>query len=83
MDLQATKIELAKRILSETRESVLEKIAQMLSKNEEIVAHSVDGKPLNQEAYLRQTEEAEQDIKEGRVIDHQQLKNQIKSWGKR
>ena len=81
MDVQATKIELAQKLLSETRESVLRKVSQLLSASDEIVAYTTSGKPLTQTDYNLRLEEAEEDIKAGRVIDHEELKNRVKSWG--
>ncbi|HBH05259.1 MAG TPA: hypothetical protein DDX92_01485 [Flavobacteriales bacterium] len=81
MDIQATKIELAQKVLSETRESVLTRIAQLLSINDEIVAYSGSGKPLTLKEYNECLVEAEEDIKAGRVISHEDLKKRVKSWG--
>lgn len=46
----------------------------------EIVAHTVKGKPLTQSEYVVMIEESEDDIKAGRVISHKKLKKEIKGW---
>jgi len=81
MDVQAIKIAIAQKVLSESRESILIKISQLLAANDEIVAHTASGKPLTLEDYNLQLAEAEEDIKAGRVIDHSELKKRAKNWG--
>lgn len=81
MDIQATKIELAQMLLSETRESVLQEIRLLLSKSDEIVAYTTAGEPLTKSDYDGSLEEAEHEIKAGRVIDHEELKKKVKTWG--
>lgn len=81
MDIQATRIELAQKLLSEKRESVLQKISQLLSKSDEIVAYTTSGEPLTKVDYNARLEEAEKDIKAGRIIDHEALKKKVKTWG--
>ena len=49
---------------------------------EEIVAYTVDGKPLNKEEYLNEVLEAEKEIEEGNYIEHEDLKKEIKKWRK-
>ena len=50
--------------------------------NKEIVAYGTDGTPLTKEAYKKRLNEAEFDIKEGRVLSSEKLKKQIKNWRK-
>lgn len=80
MDIQTTKIELAQKLLSETRESVLEKISLLLGASDEIVAYTVSGTPLTKEAYLSELEEGRKDIEAGRTISTEELKNRVESW---
>lgn len=81
MDIQTTKIVLAQKLLNETRESVLEKIGELLATSDEIVAHTVSGQPLTKADYDRRLEKSEEDIKAGRVLTHEELKERVKSWG--
>lgn len=81
MDIQTTKIELAQKLLSETRESVLKKISELLSTSDEVVGYTVSGEPLTKADYNGRLEKAEQDIKAGRIISHEELKKRIKTWG--
>jgi hypothetical protein len=81
MDIQATKIELVQKLLSETSEEVLRKIEQLLTAHDEIVAYTPSGEPLTKKGYNSLLEEAEEDIKAGRTLDHDELKKRVKSWG--
>lgn len=54
MDIQATKLELIKRLLLVDKESVLEELIKILlssSNKEEVVGYSTDGKPLTLKEY--------------------------------
>ena len=48
--------------------------------NDEIIAYSVVGEPLNVEQYRAHTEEGLKDIKEGRVATHKDFLEEIKRW---
>jgi chromosome condensin MukBEF complex kleisin-like MukF subunit len=79
MDIQTTKIELAQKLLSETRQSVLEQIKQLLA-SDEIVAYTTSGEPLTRTDYLSKLEEGRNDIDSGRTISTDELKNRVESW---
>lgn len=49
---------------------------------EEIVAYTVEGKPLTQEEYRQEIMEAEAEIDKGEYITHEDLKREVRSWGK-
>ncbi len=48
----------------------------------EIVAYTTDGIPLTKEAFAKEMEEAEQDVKSGRVMTTKELKKRIGTWKK-
>lgn len=50
--------------------------------NKEIVAYTTDGVPLTKEAFIKEMEEAEKDIKAGRVMTTKELKKRINTWKK-
>lgn len=79
MNIEAVKIDLAKQLFSIDKESVLEKIKAILDK-EEIVAYTVDGKPLTREAYIKAIKHAEKDVEKGNAISHNQLLEDRKKW---
>lgn len=79
MDIQATKIELAQKLLSETRESVLKKIGQLLSKSDEIVAYTTAGEPLTKEHYNARLDEAERQIEAGEYLTQEDLEKEMKT----
>lgn len=80
MDLQITRAELAKKLLEETRESVLEKIAHLLLSEEEFVASSVNGTPLTRSNYNSQLEVAKEEIRHGKVVSHNEVIKRVNSW---
>ena len=61
---------------------ILNKIDLRKKSNKEIVAYGTDGTPLTKEDYKKRLNEAEFDIKEGRVLSSEKLKKQIKNWRK-
>lgn len=79
MNIEATKIDLAKQLFNINKTSVLEKIKAILDK-EEIVAYTVDGKPLTREAYIKAIKQADTDIENGNSISHEQLLEDRKKW---
>ena len=81
MNLETFKIDLAKQIVNIDEKTVLEQIKTILDRKE-IVAYTTDGKPLNIQEYNTALENAEQDIRKGKVISSYELKNEIQSWKK-
>ena len=85
MDIQTTKIELAKQLLNTNNESVLEKIKDILinsSEEKNIVAYTVDGKPLSAEEYQDELYLAEKESENGNYLTSQELDKEIASWSK-
>lgn len=79
MNLETLKIDLAKQLFNIDKEAVLNRIKDILDK-EEIVAYTIDGKPLTKKAYIDSVKEAEKDIETGNYTTHQQLLEEIKKW---
>ena len=50
--------------------------------HKEIVAYTANGIPLTKDSYLREMDEAEQDIKKGKVFSTEQIKKRINTWKK-
>ncbi len=85
MDIQATKLELVKKILEVNRESVLKKIKEILasetnSNPSEIVAYTTQGEPLTIEEYKAEIQKGLDDIEAGRFISHKDLLKEIENW---
>ncbi|MCT4664660.1 MAG: hypothetical protein N4A45_05440 [Flavobacteriales bacterium] len=82
MDLQARKIKLAQYILSQTKESVIEKFSAIMESesNTEIIAYTVSGKPLTEKEYYNKILKAEKSIEEGSFTHHDDLKKYISNW---
>lgn len=49
---------------------------------EEIVAYTVDGKPLTLKEYKEKLDSATERVKNGRYTTHEDLLKEIKSWQK-
>jgi copper chaperone CopZ len=79
MNIESTKIDLAKQLFNINEESVLMQIKSILDK-EEIVAYTTDGKPLSRKAYIEAVKEAENDVENGQYITQSQLLDNIKKW---
>jgi ketol-acid reductoisomerase len=83
MDIQATKLELIQEFLSVKKESVLEKVREVLLENSnknEIVAYTTSGKPMNSEQYKAKIQRGLDDIENGRFTSDQDLEKEIQSW---
>lgn len=69
MDIQATKIELIKQLLDVKKESVLNKVKEILSSeetsHEEIISFTADGKPLSKAAYINHIKSISEEIENG------------------
>lgn len=70
MDIQATKIELIKQLLEVKKESVLNKVKEILSSEEisveeEIVAYTSHGKPLTKSDYSDHIHSIREEIEKG------------------
>jgi len=81
MDIQTTKLELIKHLLSVQKASVLEKIKDMLlADEEEIISFDTDGKPLNKAAYNAKIQKGLNDIEAGRITSDKDLGKEIETW---
>lgn len=79
MGMQATKMNIVKRILSLEQESIIRKIDRILD-NEMIVGYTVDGKALTQKAYNERIVLAEKQLKNGQTISQADLEKESDSW---
>lgn len=81
----AKKLEVLDWVMHLTDEAVFNKLLAIKddAPNEnEIVAYTVLGDPLNIEQYRAHAEEGLKDIREGRVTSHKDFLDEIKSWQK-
>jgi len=79
MGMQATKMNIVKRILSLEQESIIRKIDEILE-NEMVVGYTVDGKPLTQKAYNERMVLAEKQLKSGQTISQGDLEKESENW---
>jgi len=83
MDIQATKLELIKRLLLVEKESVLEelkKIVLMNSTKEQIVGYSTDCTPLTLNTYQQKIQRGIDDIALGNFTSDEDFGKEIESW---
>ncbi len=81
-DVNAMKLQLVERILSEESTSTLRELGDVLERNR-IVAHTVDGRPLNREDYVKEIEKGLMDVAEGRTFSSEEVKEEIRSWSRK
>ncbi len=77
-----TREELAQYILHSAEDEVIAKFNAVLEEenSEEIVAYTVEGKPLNIRQYKAEIQKGLDDIEAGRVVSHEDLLRDIQTW---
>lgn len=83
MDIQATKLELIKRLLLVDKESVLEELKKILlssSNKEEVVGYSTDGKPLTLKEYHQKVQKGIDDVALGNFTTDEDFAKEIETW---
>ncbi|MFM7021774.1 MAG: hypothetical protein ACKOXB_02265 [Flavobacteriales bacterium] len=79
MNIQAQKIELIQLLLNTTKPNIIKKIKAILQEEaEEVIGTSADGSPLTISKLEKEIEEAEADIKAGRIYSTSQVKRHFK-----
>ena len=76
MNIESKKISLMQRLLNVREEAILQRVEEILSS--EIVAYTTDGRPLTLEAYNRELQKAEEDIRNGKTYTTEELLKAIK-----
>ncbi len=79
MDIHALKLDLVQKLLTVKKESVLEKITQILD-SEVIVAYTVDGEPMTRNQYLQDLEAAELEIDSGDYLTQSDVEKRASKW---
>ncbi len=82
MDIAVKKLELLDWIMHLEDTAMFRKLLAMKeeTEQEDIVAYSSVGEPLDANAYRTHVEEGLKDAKEGRVTSHDDFLNEVKSW---
>jgi hypothetical protein len=77
-----TREQLAQYILDTAKDSVINKIKTIVSKEqqEDIVAYTVKGEPLNVAQYKVEIQKGLDDIEAGRFISDDDLAKEIQNW---
>lgn len=81
MDIAAKKIELMDWLLHIDDESKLKKIiALKFILDQEVVAHTISGYPVDKQEYITLVQEADQRISSGQYTTIEDLEKEIEKW---
>ena len=76
-----TREELAEYILHIAKDSVINEIKSLVTKKqEEIIAYTVNGQPLNSNQFKAEIQKGLDDIEAGRVTSDEDLAKEIENW---
>ena len=69
-------------LLNNADENLLKVVKEAIEnyKEEEIVAYTVDGKPLNRKEYKEKLDSAMQRVREGNYTTQEDLEKEMKNW---
>jgi predicted transcriptional regulator len=81
-DVHLLKLNLMQQLLTEDSTTILKEIGDVFERNR-IVAHTVDGRPLNREDYLKEMEEGREQARQGLGFTTDEVKAKMAEWGKR
>ena len=79
MDLQATKLDIMQKLMNVTKESLLDKIENLLDK-EMTVGYTTNGDPLTKKAYNKRLQKAEEQILTGDYLSQEELEEKSENW---
>ena len=79
MDLQAAKLDVMKKIMNVSTESLIAKVDKLLEE-EMIVGYTVKGEPLTKKEYNLRLEKAEKQIASGDFITQDDLEKEVENW---
>ena len=79
MDLQTKKINFIQEFLRVNSEEVINKLDNLLH-NEKRRIYEQDLKPMSIDSFNATIDQSEDDTKNGRVVDAQQLRKDIEEW---
>ena len=81
MDIAARKMELVDWLLHMNDESKLKKIIALKSVlDNEVVAHTISGYPVDKEEYINMIKEADERISSGKYTTIEDLEKEIENW---
>src|SRR5690606_41481993 len=81
MDIQAEKLLLIEQLLQLRDVKVIEKIRQLLEKSyNPIVGYEPDGKPITQQDFIKQIEQAEKDYESGNHQNIDEIERETETW---
>lgn len=82
MDVNARKLSQVQRLLLVENEDALDRIDEILDESI-IVAHTVDGRPLNRQQYIDEIEEGSEEARKGLGITSEEVRKKMKLWNRK
>lgn len=79
MDIQTTKLDVMQKIMSVSKESLLEKIDKLLE-NEMVIGYTTSGEPLTKELYNKRLQKAQEQILSGAYTTQEDLEKESENW---
>ncbi len=85
MNLQSEKIRLTQMLLETDNEQIIKSVNEVFEKAKEatlneIIGITTDGRPLTRKELIKGLELSEQQIKEGKVTNSEDLAKEIEGW---
>lgn len=80
MDIQAEKLYLIEELARIQDVSIIEKIKQLLKKNNPVVGYGTNGVPITGKQLIQRIEKAEQRIDKGEFTSQEDLEKESEDW---
>lgn len=81
MDIQAEKLLLIEQLLQIRDAGIIEQIRELLKKSyNPIVGYEANGKPITQQDFIRQIEQAEEEHKSGNYQTIDEVEKESETW---
>ena len=80
MDIQAIKLELIQYLLNTDKESLLQKMKELVLKEDNTISNSDKRVPFTIEELNNKLKRSEEDYKAGRVTTDEDLAKEIETW---
>lgn len=79
--IKAEKYELIQEILAITDNDMIAKLKNVLKGGEnEVVAYTIDGKPLTKAQYVKEVLEAREEVEAGNFYTNEEMLQEIEKW---
>ena len=82
MDLQARKYQFIQELFKIERSGVMDKLENLLKTelSNEVIAYTIEGKPLTRSQYKKGLQKAEQEVLKGDFTSQEDLEREVENW---